>query len=466
MALPTRDQLQLHDQEPAYHVIVVETAEQRFLRTLGDALGCDTLRVFTEAQTFEDTFDRSQCGGLVTALAVSRGRTIAVVWSDFRVNAASYGHATSRRFVAFLRELRRQPESIPLLYFVNTAGVSLMEGRAAFSDAFLIVPELMAYAEQHLVLTCASGRCLGLGAILFGLGHYRVAVGGATQLNLTGPEVIRLFFGEGVAFDREAAAERSEARTDLVHELVPSKEAAVALFLDLIAPLPAALPAEPAPGTERTARLLAAFLDGRPRELVPGWCPRVRLFLGTCGGRRIGVFVNPPERSNNMIAARTLEKYGAGLDVFRALGVPVISLLDAPGIDPRFEQTDANVLRKICAVAAKIIAYPHGTMGVVTGRCFGGATTLAFPKVFGGRRALALRGSRIGTMHESIVSRVLGGSARLLEQWRAIAATQSPECEDLVAEGTVDAMIEPADLRREVDRFLAPPAWPRLRVVP
>jgi acetyl-CoA carboxylase carboxyltransferase component len=169
----------------------------------------------------------------------------------------------------------------------------------------------------------------------------------------------------------------------------------------------------------------------------------------------VGIFINPPERSNNMITVRTLDKYAAGLDLFRAMGLPIVSFLDSPGIDPRFDQADANNLRRILQVGARIIRYPHGTMGVVVGRCYGGATTLAFPKVFGSKRSVVLRGSRIGAMHESIITQVLDGSARLLEQWREVAARQGPGFEDLLEEGSLDAVIEIADIPDEIDRFLA-----------
>ena len=91
----------------------------------------------------------------------------------------------------------------------------------------------------------------------------------------------------------------------------------------------------------------------------------------------------------------------------------------------------------------------------MAGRCFGGATTLLFPKVFGGWRAVALRGAQLGVMHERIVSQVLAGSPRLLAQWRDVAATQRSDCADLLAEGSLDALIDAAGLPDEIDRFLA-----------
>lgn len=435
---------------PLYQWVTVETSRHRFLRGISQALGCDTLQVWTETGTTSDDFDRVRSSGLLTATGVLDGQRIALVWSDFRVNAGSYGQANSLRFAAFLRALAGSgPPRVPLLYFVNSAGISLMEGRRAFSDAFALWPALLEYSSTHPVFTCATGRCLGLAPLLFGLGSYRMAVARETQLNLTGPEVIAMFFGEQVRFDECASAERFIQKNDLIHELVPSIEAACRRVQGLLSPRIGVEPER----ADATVSLLRSFLDAPPQELIPGWCDRVRLYLGTRRGRALGIFINPPDRSNNLITTRTLEKYAAGLDLFRALGHPIVSFLDSPGVDPRFEQSDANNFRQMLGVGEKIIRYPHGSMGVVTRRCFGGATTLVFPKVFNGMRVVALRGSGLGAMHPRIVARLLAGSPRLLKQWNTVAAEQGPGMEDLLANGSLDAVIAPTELPAEIDRF-------------
>ena len=457
---PQRCQRPLARPVDRYHLIPAGPGALRLLRPVQSLCSAPGPELWIEREVSQASFRRTDCRGLITALAHWRGRQVAIVWNDFRVEAGSFGHANARRFAAFLNHLAGMPGRVPLIYVVSSAGVSMMEGRSAFAHAFALWPALRRYAKDHLVMTCATGRCLGLAPLLFGLGHYRVAVAGATQLNLTGPEVLRAFFGASIDFDQCASAERGIGRNDLVHELVPSVEAAMDQFAALLASPPVgAWPADLGPATRA---LLASFLDGPPREVMAGRCARVRLFLGVRRGIRLGVFVNPLERSDNLVTVRTLAKYSAGLDLMQALRLPIVSCLDSPGVDPRFEQSDANNIRTMLQVGGQVISYPHGMMGVVTRRCFGGASTLSFPKVFGGTRAVALRGATIGMMHDRIVGKLLAGSPRLLAQWQAVAARQGQELEDLLADGTLDAVVRADQLAGEVDRFIAAVRKPRL----
>ncbi len=439
---------------PEYRWITVEAGRHQFLRPVFSSLGASSIRILVEDVDPAVPFDRSQCGGLVLAVGECQGRAVAVAWSDFRVDGGCYNHANASRFTAFLRELGNDAGGgPPLFYVVNSAGVSLVQGRTLFADAFRLWPELLAYSREHVVVTCAVGKCLGLATLLFGLGHYRMAVMGRTHINLTGPEVLELFFGDRVDFARQAAAESSYDRNDLVHELVPSVEVAFERWKGLLG-----LGHESTPVTTEqdpvTIEFLGAFLDPGPQELVPGWCSTLRLFLGARRGRPIGIFINPLRRPENLITVRTLDKYAAGLDLFRALRVPIVSVLDSPGVDPRFEQSDANNIRRMLAVGEKIITYPHPFMGVIAGRCFGGASTLSMPKIFGGRRSLALRGSTFGVMQSSIIDRVLQQSPRLRELWRASEAEQVPGLEDLLGSGMLDAVIDLHELPDEIDRLL------------
>jgi hypothetical protein len=57
-------------------------------------------------------------------------------------------------------------------------------------------------------------------------------------------------------------------------------------------------------------------------------------------------------------------------------------------------------------------------------------------------------------MDDRIVDQVLRASPRLLAQWRAAVSARGAEFDDLLAEGSLDAVIGVADLGAEVDGFL------------
>lgn len=436
-----------------YRWLTVREGEHGFLAPVFRGLGVPSLRIWVDSCHAETEFDRITCGGHIHALALVNGRPVAVAWADFRVHAASYDHVVSRRFAAFIRYAGHH--RIPMIYVVNSAGISLRHGRKVFSDAFQLWPALLRFAERNTLLTCALGRCLGLAPVLFGLGHYRVAVSGMTQINLTGPQVIQTCFGDSPDFDRSAAAERFVERTDLVHETLPTTDAAIARFLEILSGAGPVAVADAAVPMDPTLEFLESVLDRRPLELVPGWSGGVRLFLGEFRDRRLGIFINPVPRREHMINSRCIEKYSAGLDLFARLGVPIVSFLDAPGMDPRFKESDANNIRKMLWVGEKIIRYPHGSLGVIWGRCYGGATTLVFPKIFGGARVVALRGARIGSMQEQVVSRLLEQSPRLLAQWRASLERQGPDLADLLEEGSLDAVVDLHELPDQLELFLS-----------
>lgn len=423
----------------------------------------------------EGKFDRMSCQGLVSAVGTIAGKRVGVLYNDFRVNGGSFNIANSKKANAFIAHCTEQ--EIPLVMAFNTIGVGIMEGRKVFMDSFGTMPSLFDFRAKGIpLLTIAVGRCLGLGAILFQMGHYRIGVREKNSFNLTGPEVIRLFFGGNTNFEALSSGERQFDKNDLVQELADSSEAAftkahailqhwlaeadAAPFTSEVVSFPGAIPlGEYLNGNqlgESDARLfrLLKHVGDSALEVFEQLSPVVRTFLVRRGSRTIGVFANPPGHPNNLITVATLERYNAALALFKAMGLPIISFLDTPGIDPRFEHQDEDIVRLIVSVGKRIIQYPHGHMGVVAGRCFGGATTLGFPRNFRSLRCVALQGSQMGVMGESILERVLQNSPRLLEIRKEVRKTEKEDFSDLIAEGVMDALIDERELAGEVELFL------------
>ncbi len=455
----------------SFKLLKVNWQDHSFLSFMGQIFTSNDVQVMVDFNCQE--LSRTDCDGIIHAVGWVGDRLVGVAFNDFRINGGSFSAASALRSNAFFKLM--DDSQTPVVLVLNTLGVRFMEGRTVFEETFSMLPEITRFAEKNPLITISVGRTLGLGAILFGLGHYRMAVRGDSLINLTGPEVINLFFGKGFDYASLASAESQLAKTNLVHELVESRDEALRRTRTILTTLSSVkmsheiknlpssfegehIDADLISSSEHRLRDLRAHFNGGTMEIFSYLSSIVRTYIGIHDGKLMGVFMNPPGHAGNMINTRALEKYEAALQLFKVLQLPIVSFLDTSGAEPRTTGAETNLLGKFIQVAGLIINYPHAKMGFVVGRCFGGATILSFPKNFGGRFSFAVEGSRMGVMHDDIITKLLTGSARLLEKWKEVVATQTADMSDLKAKGSIDDLIKMDMVGSKLSMFLTAPA--------
>lgn len=448
--------------------IELSLADFSFLQPLS-ALGTDRVLAWLP-QAESDNVRRTSADG--TWLLRTRGndRDVAIIWSDFRVNGGSFGRDVARRVESFLDACAA--DGLPLIMVVNSLGYRFMEGRAVFNDVFNLIPLLDNYSHRQLVVSVCHGQCLGLGAILFGLGHYRIGVRHDSTLNLTGPDVFRLFFGGKVDFASFASVDQQYLKTSLVHTRVDTVTDAVNSAYELIrvaykgSGFPALEPDENVePPTDFLSRqrhrihhacreLLAIFSD-QHLQLFADFDSRMRVYLVASEGRMFGLLLNPPENANNMVTVRTLRLYQDALRLFRALELPIVSFLDTPGVDPRVDNSNQDIIQQLIATNRAIIEYPFPKMGVWIGRGFGGANTLVIPRIYGAfANYVILDRTTLGVMHESIIAHLLQKSKRMLGLWQQSRERETADFADIVASGIATRAIRLHELESVISGFL------------
>lgn len=433
-----------------YHWVPAKISEFPFLKDLRSVFE-DAIEVFVE--TSAGSLKRMSSDGAWLIRARLGDVPVAVIWHDFRVNAGSYGKALSRRMKAFLETC--DASRMPLVAKITSVGVRFMEGWTVFDPAFELVPALVGYRERNPVFTIAHGQTIGLGALAFRLGHYRVAIDDRTFVSLTGPEVCKMAFGEAVDFETVASAAAEFEEGDTVCDLAPSISEALTRIAPLIdSKMVLAACAERTPvRAEGTQKLVSGFTDGFI-ELFAGRDDKVLVYVGSIDGKRFGILANPLENMNNMVRVSSLNVYSDALSLFERLGLPVLSLLDTPGTDPRPDGINRRVITRLVELSGQIIAYPHPKMGIVIRRAFGGASVLGMPKVFGAKHSFALNTARMGIMHSSIIGRLVSGSPRLMKSWSEVSRTQKVDLSDLIESGSLDSLIDQSELRDTVSRYL------------
>lgn len=411
-------------------------------------------------------FSRASCDGVILIKGKVNDRTVGIIYNDFRIQGGSFSHQGSKKIINFLEEAIL--EKTPVVFFLNTLGVRFTEGRTIFTDAFSILPTLKKFTDSNLLITCILGRCLGIGAIIFRFGHYRLGIKEKGFLNLTGSEVINLFFGEKIDFDKIAALENKIKQTDLVHEILDNREDILKRIKNILEFYFYSdtktfdnlenIIFQKKKAANKYERKCLFFLEQIGKiyiEVFQEFSSIVRTFIVIRGNNVIGVFSNTPGRPDNMIDVQTIQKYSAAISLFKAMKLPVISLIDTPGADPRSEFQGLDIIGAMFSVTEQIIEYPYEMMGISVGRCYGGASIFGFPFIFGqNKQGVAVRGSKIGIMDEKIISHIVSGSPKLASEWKKSLITQTEDLQDLVDCGLVKYIIEENEVGQCVDRFL------------
>jgi acetyl-CoA carboxylase carboxyltransferase component len=391
--------------------------------------------------------------GLWTLKVTHRFGQFAIARNDFKIFGGSYGVDNSKRFVQFLDRLNR--ESIPLYFSVHSIGVRIMEGRKVFPHAFSIIPALLRFSRNNLLVTNNSGKSLGIGALLYVLGQYRMALKSTSQINLTGPEVFKMFFGEGVDFSEYFNSTRIQDKTSMIHEVVEDDEQLYSRVKQLFGrPYLVSSLCNPRVDTinDESKKILNQVVPERV-EVFPQVKGRVKTYIGEHKGLQVGVFINPHGKSN-MIDLETIEKYRSGMNLFKQLGLPIISFVDTPGADPRREQTEGNIITELATITADIIDYPYPKIGVPINRCYGGASVLTFPSFFGGERTMLLKGAHFGIMGNNIIRELLSGSASFTKMWEQNLEEEAKGIDSFIELGVAEGEFELPELAKRLQGFI------------
>lgn len=442
-----------------FEKLAAQLQNTNFLNRLEGLLD-DNIEVY--APSGSKKISRVKLDGMWLIKGYINSQPVAVIWSDFRVKGGSFGKYICEALQAFLT--CPEIKGLPLVVGVNSLGFRFMEGRSIFNSVFGIIPAIAAHKENNLVMTICFGQCLGLGALVFGLGHYRIAVEEDTTLNLAGPDVFKMFFGENIAFEDVAGTRRQYVKTDMIHEVLPdlsaAKEKARNLFLALqtkvhhfhyassnpVAHKTSAIAKASTP-EKKLANLLAHSCDEYV-ELFEGYTDRLRAYILQVDGQFVGLLANPPGNLNNMFTCRAIMLYLEALKLFKFLQLPFVAMLDTPGVDPRMDGNNQFTIDRLLTVTDEILSYPYKKFGVITGRGYGGANTLAIPKAYGSEGNYILdEDTEVNVMHESIIRKLLTGSNQLLSQWEDSLDKQCPQFSDMIEGGNIDRVINAGELK-------------------
>jgi acetyl-CoA carboxylase carboxyltransferase component len=437
----------------------------------------------------EELIARTPADGLVAGTATVNGRPIAVLSYDYTVLAGTQGalgHRKKDRLFELIERMR-----LPTVFFAEGGG-----GRPGDSDypvvsaldvrAFALWAKLSGVVPRIAIV---KGRCFAGNAVIAGCADLIVATEDVS-IGMAGPAMIA---GGGLGqVDADEIGPADVQAANGVLDLVVKDEAqAVAVTKRLLGyfvaePAAAECPDQTrlrtlVPERERRAYKIQPIIDtladtGSVTYLREGFAPELTTALIRLEGRPCGVIANNTMHMAGAVTSAGADKATRFLQLCDAFELPVLSLVDTPGmmVGPEAERTGLvrHTARLLVAGAALRVplvavilrrAYGLGAQAMMAGSLHEPLLTVAWPSAhlgpmgLEGAVRLALRRQLEEITDESERERrVRELTAQAQENARAVNAATLFELDDV---------IDPADTRRLVASTFAAasdrPAAPR-----
>ncbi len=421
--------------------------------------------------------DADERSGVVAGSGLVHGASVVAFASDPRVQGGAMGSAGCAAIVAAYSEAVSR--GVPIVGLWHSGGARLAEG----------VASLHAVGTVFAAMTMASGRVPQISVVLgpaAGGAAYGpaltdiVILSGPGRIFVTGPDVVRSVTGETVDAARLGGPEPHSRRSGVVHVVTET----VAEALDRAREV-AALLADQGKITEDDAvdRDLSGLLPDSPRraydvhlltgklldtpgvELHPRWAPNIVTILGRLAGRTVGVVASNPMRLGGCLDAASAEKAARFVRMCDAFGVPLVVLVDVPGYLPGVGQEWDGVVRRGAKLLHAFAEASVPRVTLVTRKAFGGAYIAMNSRALGATRVFAWPGAEVAVMGAVAAVRILHRRTlasvppeQLHEAEAELAAEHEATAGGLqraVDLGVIDAVIDPAQTRRELVRAIA-----------
>jgi acetyl-CoA carboxylase carboxyltransferase component len=320
------------------------------------------------------------------------GRSVVLLAEDFTVKGGSIGHPNSAKRTRLVRLALEQ--ELPLVLMLDGAGERASNG----SERYPVAPnDLQLVADlqgQVPVITLVLGTSAGHGALTGMFADLIIMVEGAA-LFTAGPPLVEASLGVVATPEELGGAVMHTSVSGVAHNLAKTEQAAFEQARYFLSLLPARA-GDALPLLEHNTdqlRPLDGLLDLIPPaisqgydmkqvieqvadaqsvfELQPDYGRNLIVAVARIGGTPCMILANQPLVQAGAITCAAAEKAEHFIDVANAFGLPLIMLLDNPGVMPGPDAERAGVLRAAGRMFAAQRRYRGQKIVVTLRKAFG-----------------------------------------------------------------------------------------------
>jgi methylmalonyl-CoA decarboxylase subunit alpha len=331
--------------------------------------------------------------GVVGGTGKIHGRTAVALAEDFTVKGGSIGHANAAKRTRLVRLALEQ--QLPLVIILDGAGERAGNSLERYPNTPNDLQLVADLKGQVPVVSMVLGSSAGHGALTGMFADFIVMLQGAS-LFTAGPPLVQASLGLTATPEELGGAQMHATESGVVHNLASNEEEAfsqVRYYLSLM-PLRSG---ESAPGTPEThaaqPRIVEEMLDILPAvgnqaydmrkvihclcdaqsafELQPGFGGSMLCALARIGGVPTMIIANQPLVHAGAITADAAEKACHFIGVADDFDLPLLTLLDNPGVMPGPQSEREGVLKSAGRMFASQRRYGGQKIVVTLRKAFG-----------------------------------------------------------------------------------------------
>jgi acetyl-CoA carboxylase carboxyltransferase component len=422
--------------------------------------------------------NRPLTDGVVTGWGTIDGRKVFLFSQDFTV----FGGALGEVFAEKIHKVMDLAESVgaPLIGLNDGAGARIQEGvvsLASYGGIFYRNVKASGVIPQISVIL---GPCAGGAVYSPAMTDFIFMVKGASNMFITGPDVVKTVTGEEVTQEELGGAMTHATKSGVATFVAPDEQTCLEMVRYLVSFLPSnnledPPHFDPSDDAERRCDRLVDLIPDSPNrpydmkevieevvddseffEVFPFWAQNIVCGFARLDGHVVGVVGNQPQVLAGCLDIDASEKAARFVRTCDAFNVPLLTFVDVPGFLPGTDQEWGGIIRH----GAKLLyAYCEATtprVQVITRKGYGGAYVVMNSKSIGADIAFAWPSAEIAVMGAA------GAVNIIFRREIETAADPAQRQTELVQEyterfanpyqaaerGYVDDVIDPRDTRR------------------
>ncbi len=424
--------------------------------------------------------ERPYTDGIITGWGTIDGRKVFVASQDFTV----FGGALGEVFAEKTHKIMDLAESVgaPMIGLNDGAGARIQEGVVSLAGYGGIFRRNVKASGVIPQISVILGPCAGGAVYSPAMTDFIFMVRDTSHMFITGPDVVKTVTGEDVTLEELGGAGSHSTKSGVATFVAPDEQSVLDDVKYLLSFLPSnnidAPPrVECEDDPERSCPELRDLLpessnvpydmkqviesvvdDGEFMEYHARWAGSIVCGFARIDGMPIGVVGNQPAIMAGVLDIESSEKAARFVRFCDAFNLPLLTFVDVPGFLPGVDQEHGGIIRH----GAKLLyAYCEATVprvSVITRKAYGGAYVVMDSKSVGSDVSLAWPSAELAVMGPQGAVEIL--YRRELQQSADPDARKTELVEDYTARyanpyvaaerGIVDAVIDPADTRREV----------------